>query len=276
MGDSQKTKEIEQAEAIVLDTRKELEALRDEVLKYRKVFDSARLIVGHELNRPLTSISGYVELLEEKFDQLSGEKEHRYFGKIRESISELEGLVDSFLQMLRFDINVPRMDDYDQVSLYEMVEKLRRKYGEFSVGVENCVDPGMVPVMVRKNCLEIVLDNLVSNALKHSGTRKPVKVIGFEQKDRRSVVEKQLLMIKVEDHGAGIPGEEIEDVFDPFFKGNRRENISGLGLGLTLVKNVMNIMLGDIHIKSEPGEGTIVTLTIPLPGDSFDEGARIG
>jgi len=272
----QENKTTEKTDGAILDARRELEVLRAEIEKNREIFDSARLIVGHELNRPLTSINGYVELLESHFENLSGEKEKRYFTRIHEAVAELEGLVESFIHMLRFDSPAETAADFDEVDLFEMVEKLKAKYEGFMGGIDNRIDRDLPPVLVRRSCLEIVIENLVSNALKHGRSEDPVRVTAEVKADRRAMTRRDMLMIRVEDKGRGIPAHEIEEIFDPFYRGNAGRDSQGLGLGLALVRNVMNIMMGNIHLESEPGIGTVATVCLPIPEDKPGPFERIG
>jgi two-component system sensor histidine kinase KdpD len=260
----------------VLDARTELEHLRSEIERSRGIFDSARLIVGHELNRPLTSINGYLELIEARFEKISSDKEKRYFSKIKEAVSEMEGLIESFVHMLRFDTPGELSDDFDEVRLYDLVEKFRVKNEGFMAGVENLVPKDMPTILVRRACLDIVLDNLISNALKHGGGSEPVRVSARIQLDRRGMSERQILMMEIVDNGRGMPAKEIEEIFDPFYRGNSHKDVQGLGLGLALVKNIMNIMMGNIHIKSSPEKGTIAVICVPVPEERPDPYERIG
>ncbi len=261
---------------IVLDARTELESLRSEIERNRGIFDSARLIVGHELNRPLTSINGYLELIEARFEKISGDKENRYFSKIKEAVSEMEGLIESFVHMLRFDTPGEFSDDFDEVELYGLVEKFRLKHEGFVMGVENLVPRDMPLILVRRACLDIVLDNLISNGLKHGGGSEPVKVSARIQLDRRGMSERKLLIMEIRDNGRGMPEKEIEEIFDPFYRGSSKKDVHGLGLGLALVKNIMNIMMGNIHIKSSPAEGTTAIICIPVPEEKPGPYERIG
>ncbi len=253
----------------VLEERSEMELLREELDRYRNVFESASMIVGHELTRPLTSISGYVELLEDKFEDLSGEDEKRYFLRLRESIVHLQELIDSFVQLLRFDRLGEQAGVFERVDMRDLVEKLRPREGEEKARLRNTIDPQMQPIRVRRKHLEVVLDNLISNALKHSGGRTPVTVDAEIIRERRGNIGESVLLVSVIDEGVGIPESEIEEIFNPFYRGDSERRVGGLGLGLALVKNIIDIMGGEIQVNSSSGEGTKVTISVPLSGESY-------
>ncbi|MBN2184788.1 MAG: HAMP domain-containing histidine kinase [Candidatus Krumholzibacteriota bacterium] len=258
------------------DFEKELEFLRSEIKRYESIFDSARMIVGHELNRPLTSISGYLQLLEAKYAKVSGEKELGYFSKAKKATEDLQDLIEAFVQMLRFDRSSEKGEDLEEIVLFDLVESLKMKYFNYPPGVVNSVDRDLPPLFVRARCLEIVLDNLISNGLKHGGNNGPVVVSAVVQLDRRGISRKRLLIITVRDHGSGISEEEIKEIFDPFYRGSSGKEVNGLGLGLSLVKNVINVMMGDIQIKSDPGSGVTATIAVPIQDENPDPYERIG
>jgi len=250
---------------IIMDAQEELAVLRREVARYRDLFDSARLIVGHEFTRPLTSLSGYLELVEERLGAAAGEKERAYFTKMRSSIVHLEELVESFVQMLRVEQGAGDLQTLEQVDIASLVECVRERFDESASLVSTHIERPIPPVLVQRRCLEVVLENLVSNAIKHGGG--PIRIAASLARERRGESKEALLVITVEDHGAGIPEDKLEAVFAPFFRIESGGRKTGLGLGLAVVKSIVTIMSGEIRLRSKPGEGTAVTVVIPVPND---------
>ncbi|MBN1164059.1 MAG: HAMP domain-containing histidine kinase [Candidatus Krumholzibacteriota bacterium] len=271
-----KTKQIDQYEKIILNTTREVESLRGELSRYKGIFDSARLVIGHEFVKPLTSINGYVELLESKLMGKAGNDESRYFAQIKQAVRQLEELVESFVQMLRFDSWTEQREGFEEIDLYELVGEISGAYGSFPGRVINRIDRSLPKICQKKKYLRIVLDNLISNAVKHGGGSRPAYVRASIKKDRRKISGERQLVVEVVDNGKGLPREELEEIFNPFYRGEGGDQISGLGLGLTLVKNIVSIMMGDIQIKSDPGKGTTATFRVPLPAEKKDPGERIG
>ena len=257
-----------QGAGAVLEDRSQLDLLQQELDRYRNVFESASMIVGHELIKPLTSISGYVELLEDRFSESSGDDEKRYFKKLKESIVQLQELVESFVQLLRFDRLGEQAGVFERVDMRDLVERLRPQDGRDRTRLKNKIDPQIQPIRVRRKHLEVVLDNLISNALKHSGDGTPVIVDAEIIRERRGNVGENVLLVSVVDEGVGIPEHEIEEIFNPFYRGDSERRAGGLGLGLALVKNIIEIMGGEIRVSSSPGKGTRVTVSLPLHGES--------
>ena len=251
-------------EKVLLEAQKELDTLRREVDRYKLVFDSARMLIGHEYIKPLTAISGYVELLETELGERKGEKETRYIEKVERAVVRLEELIDSTVQMLHMGPKVERIYSVEHVDVRELVERVRSRMGESAGRVRNLVPAEMDDLPLRRRGLEVVIENLVSNALKHSGDSSEVDVGASVIEDRRSASGGRLLLVKVEDRGEGIPEDELKKIFDPFYRRGKPASADGIGLGLALVKSVITIMNGDINIKSTVGEGTTVTFTIPV------------
>ena len=131
-------------------------------------------------------------------------------------------------------------------------------------------------VPLRRRGLEIVIENLVSNALKHGGASNGVDVSVSVIEERRRGSEGKLLLVSVEDKGEGIPEEELEKVFDRFYRGSSAMDREGFGLGLALVKSIITIMNGEINIDSEVGKGTRVTFTVPVLDGSREVPETIG
>lgn len=247
------------------ETGVEIEALRAELARYRSVFDSARMIIGHEIVRPLTAISGYIELLEGRCEKRADEQERRYFARIREAASQLREIVDSFVQLLMFETGDAQAGERELVDLRAVVEKLRPSFGAMRGRLRNAVGEDIAPVFLRRGLIEVILNNLISNALKYSSDPLPVTVRARLCPERRGAARRGLLQISVEDEGVGICEHEIESIFDPFYRAGDRHAAGGLGLGLSIVKNVVALLEGEIHVRSAPGEGTQITVSIPVP-----------
>jgi len=270
------TKDDIRIDKVILDARQELEELREEIGKYKVVFDSARLIVSHEFIKPIMAISGYLELLEDGFDGVASEKDQRYFGKIKESVGRLEKLVQSFVQMLRFDSRVGSISEIEKVNLHALVEKVRMRFGEEAKLVANAVSSEIGDVWIRRNSFEVVLENLIANAIEHGGDTSPVSVRVQMKKERRRGSNEKIIVVSVEDCGPGIPEDKIQDIFNPFYRIGEKRDGHGLGLGLALVKSIITIMKGEIYVKSTVGKGTTVTCTIPVPEEITVHPDRVG
>jgi signal transduction histidine kinase len=256
------TRDEVKRDRVIEEAREELAGLKRELSRYRSLFDAARLVVGHELARPLTAANGYLDLLEEQAGVSFGEKERAYAVKIREALGRLEELGESFVQMLRVETVADRQA-LERVDVAALVERLRERLGEDAANVAIEIERGMPALFVRRRYLEVILENLLSNAIKFGGGRGPVRVMATLAKERRGGSKEDLLVVTVEDHGPGIPQDKLEEIFAPFVRLDGSEP-EGLGLGLALVKSIIALMGGDVRVRSKPGEGTAITIVVPV------------
>ena len=261
--------ETQEHEAEILELRRTID-------RYRAVFESACLVVGHEFIRPLTSISGYLQLVEEIGGVDGDERAERYFSKIRAAIARMEELIESFVRMLRAESGDGSQPELDVVDLHALVDRVRGRIGSGAANVRNRVDPALPPLYVAREAIEVVIENLLSNALKYGGEDVPVTVAAEMRMERRGGIGGRVLIVRVIDGGPGIPPEDMREIFNPFYRGAARSGEEGLGLGLALVKNVVEMMGGAVNIDSEPGRGTTVSFDVPVPERSPSATDRIG
>jgi signal transduction histidine kinase len=113
-------------------------------------------------------------------------------------------------------------------------------------------------VNAERDSLAQVLTNLLDNALKYSGAEKQIAL--------RARVEPGVLAFRVEDNGIGIPDDQHQAIFDPFYQADQKLSRSreGCGLGLAIVRRIVAAHQGKIEVASEPGKGSVFTVRIPL------------
>jgi signal transduction histidine kinase len=120
------------------------------------------------------------------------------------------------------------------------------------------VDENLPKVRADREAISQALSNLLDNAVKYSGEARTVNV--------RAFVRDGWLSMAVEDFGVGIPAEEMDRVFDRFYRGGDAltRSVKGSGLGLTLVKQVVEAHGGEVQAKSAPGRGSTFTIRLPI------------
>jgi len=263
----------EMLDGIAAGAGADLSALRRELARYRGIFDSARLIVGHEFSKPLTAAVGYLDLLEERRGGSFDDRERAYVARIRSSLARLDELVESFVEILRAEHGAGDLKSFERFDVRAVAEAVRGRFGGAGARIAVNVPVGLPPVVARRRCIEVVLENLVSNAVKHGGDR-PVAVSAALRRDDRA--DGARLVLTGEDRGAGIPEDKLEDIFEPFYRIESGEKRDGLGLGLALVKNVVAVIGGEIRVRSTQGEGTTVTVAVPVMADGAFESDTVG
>lgn len=220
--------------------------------------------VSHELRTPLTSISGYAELL------LAGdtnEKHRRMIEVIDRNSRRLLTLVEDLLTLSRVDSGeLARMDeDVDLVDLIGSASAvLEPTLAAAGVQIQVLAPAGLPAVLGSRSQLERVLLNLMSNALKFSDAGGTITV--------RAELVADDVQFSVEDTGMGIPAEEHAKLFTRFFRTAeaRRRAIQGTGLGLAVVREIVERHHGVVGVRSALGEGTTMTVSLPAPRRSPD------
>jgi signal transduction histidine kinase len=214
--------------------------------------------VSHELRTPLTVIRTAAFNLKGSIARNPAQVE-RYGGLIQEESEKLTAIVE---QILRFSSTragriIGEKSVVEIPSLVDSVIHSRQHLLENSgFKVEKSIEPDIPPILADSNALHQAIQNLVDNAVKYG--RNLVR-ISAQKLDLDSV------RISVRDNGPGIPVEEQPYVFDPFFRGQRaiQDQIHGTGLGLHLVKEIVEAHGGTIHIQSDSLTGTEFSITLP-------------
>ena len=214
--------------------------------------------VSHELKTPITSIMGYADtLIETEHDK---EIETKFLGVISSEAKRMAKLVTDLLSLSRFDSNkiAVEKEEFDLGELAKKCqEKLQIEIDKKNLQVHCLVTANVPPVYAEKDGIERVIINILSNSIKYTNENGKINIyVGFVYNDA---------YIKFIDTGIGIPEDDLERIFDRFYrvdKARTRES-GGTGLGLSIAKEILERNNGTIDIKSKLGEGTEVVIRIP-------------
>lgn len=212
--------------------------------------------VTHELKTPLTTISGYAQLIEE--NGLSDEELfHGGMEHIRKESTRLYGMVVHLLEMQDRDAFL-ETEKFDLAELLRnvagMMQLKAKRYGSV-ITAEG--DAGSYPIMGHPDRIRQVLINLTDNAIKYGEPGEEIRLRIYRQ--ARSV------QIDVSNRGRGIDKEEMDNIFEPFYRADREQSaeLGSSGLGLAISKKIMEEHGGDIRVASRPGEETVFTVRFP-------------
>jgi two-component system phosphate regulon sensor histidine kinase PhoR len=216
--------------------------------------------VSHELRTPLTSIKGYASiLLTGKLGEPSPEIKDR-LDKINRHSDELVHLVNDLLDIARIESGriVMKKEPLDLKSVIEKVSdllsmQLKEKQIELSVGVPEDANA----ISADPNQIERVFINLISNAIKFTPQKGKITINACKAQN--------MVQVDITDTGCGIPQEAQEKIFEEFYRVDNpiNQEAKGTGLGLTLVKNIVEAHNGKIWVKSKLGAGSTFSFTIP-------------
>jgi signal transduction histidine kinase/ActR/RegA family two-component response regulator len=217
--------------------------------------------VSHELKTPLTSIKGYLQNL---LDGLTGpfnEKQQRYLSRMLENSNRLIRMIEDLLDRTRIQSGkldlVPGEIDLGHC-VADAVEQLRLLAHAKQQTLEVMAPAAPLIVWADHDRLIQIVMNLVQNAVKFTPEDGSILVTVRQE-------SQALAWVSVRDTGPGIPPEFLEQIFDPFFRVKQvRSGIKGLGLGLSIVRTLVELHGGTIAARSEPGQGAELFFTIPL------------
>jgi PAS domain S-box-containing protein len=257
--------ELRGARAEILARADELVTANQQLLEADRMKTDFIASVSHELRTPLTSIRGYVEMIEDDADGLSGELGHRFMSIIDRNSQHLLSLIEDLLLLSQMDAGKTREPDRG-VNLAEIIADAAAMLlpAVNRAGLDLSVDvPEHLPAVAgRREQLERVMVNLLSNAVKFSPNGGLVGIVA-EHEDGG-------VRIAVEDHGIGIAPEQQDKLFSRFFRSDaaRERGIAGTGLGLAVVKGIVEGHGGTIEVRSMPGHGTTFTIHLPASGSA--------
>lgn len=210
--------------------------------------------VSHEIKTPLAVIQNYAKAL--KDPSLDSETKEKYISNLVEACQKLNGLITNILKLNKLE-NQKLLPEIKEFNLSEL---LANQVLQFESLIEKkeidlvCEIEEDLFIKSEESYLEIIFNNLMSNAIKFSNPKGMIYV-GLKK-------EKQNYHITFKDSGCGMDKETGKHIFDKFYQGDTSRSKEGNGLGLALVKRVIDIIGGSIHVTSQIGEGTEFIITI--------------
>jgi signal transduction histidine kinase len=213
--------------------------------------------VSHELKTPLTLIRLYTETLLDG-DQFREEERKGFYQIILREGERLTHLIERALDFARVDRR-EKQYHLEEGSLVPFIAQTVQVYGEYlkrrGFTVETSLAASLPAVAFDPDAIAQAVVNLLDNAAKYSGESKFVGV--------RLLTEDSAVVFEVEDHGIGVPADEHEKIFQQFYRSRTRSGKGGYGLGLYLVKHIMDAHGGRVDVESEVGRGSRFRLVFP-------------
>jgi signal transduction histidine kinase len=220
--------------------------------------------VSHELRTPLSVIRSAGENIADGL--VTGEEQSRRYGSlIRDEGRRLTEMVEQILSFSGLEAGGSRYE-FQPVSIASVVERAAEaSRGELEAAgcrLETDLPDDLPAVQADATSLAHCVRNLISNAVKHGGAGRPVRVRASREASDSEV------RVEVEDQGPGIHPADLPYLFDAFYRGRRSvaEQVRGAGLGLTLVKRIVEAHGGSVEASSRPGQGARFTLRLPVKG----------
>jgi signal transduction histidine kinase len=217
-------------------------------------------IAAHELRTPVATIMGYAEILsdQEIIDTFTEQQKKDFLVTITENSERLDRIIDDILDANRIESG-QRIPLYKKpLSIKALLEKANNRLSlksNHNLILE--VSPEVPERMeFDEHRIDQVIDNLLGNAIKYSPKQSPITIVVEADSHRCSVT--------VTDQGIGMSNEQKDRVFDKFYRADTSDTaVAGLGLGMSIVKQIIVDHGGTISIESKLGEGTSVCFTLP-------------
>ena len=241
-------------------TKENLSKANEELQKLNRLKSLFLSIAAHDLRSPLTAMRGYTDLALQRLKEIGQHQLTEYLSIVLSLVDTLNRLISDFLDMDSIErgelrINPERCDL--KLIVEEVSNAMREVAGRKNVQIENRSLERIPNVFGDPARIRQIMFNLITNAIKYTNEGDRVII--------ETGVEKGKSMIRVTDHGAGIPQEEMGRLFDLYHRteGARQSKTQGLGLGLFIVKSLVDLHKGEILVSSELGKGTSFTIYLP-------------
>ena len=213
-------------------------------------------MASHEFRTPLSAVLSSASLLSKYTKEDEQEKRERHIVRIKEAVKHLNDILEDFLSLGRLDEGRIAADPTEFninntvteiLSDFKLLLKQDQYFNFYFKGADICY--------ADKKLLRNILINVISNAIKFSEEGSSIDINGS--------VDGNQAIISVVDHGIGISKADQKHLFSSFFRGSNAINIQGTGLGLHIVKRYTDLMNGTVHLQSELGKGTTITIIFP-------------
>jgi two-component system sensor histidine kinase ChiS len=239
----------------------ELQEALDKLTELNRLKNDFISNISHELRTPLSHMVGYIDLLKvEALGSLS-EDQRNALVVLEKSYRRLNSLIDNLLFMA-FDSAESLHLETGEVNLEQLLSEIVRQYETKAqtagIQLSSSLPPNLPPVQADDNKIEWVLGQLLDNAVKFNQAGGRVHL--------SATLDARRIQIAVADTGIGIPGDKIEEVFEPFHQldGSSTRRAGGAGIGLTLAKRIVEAHGSKLQIESHQGRGSRFSFSLPV------------
>ncbi|CAN5217665.1 hypothetical protein BH23BAC3_BH23BAC3_33480 [soil metagenome] len=265
---AERTKELKRAnEELIIHNRK-IEKREKELERANKELESFAYISSHDLQEPLRKIQTFADRIREKEKKNLSDRGLNYFERMEDTAKRMRILINDLLAFSRVN-NANK--DYDLVDLNKIIEEVKEEYKDLiekknaTIEVSDLCDAKVIVFQFRQ-----LMNNLISNALKFSKPDTPphIKIKnkvdkGINLNDKLLSLEDNYCHITIEDNGIGFEPCYSERIFEVFQQLHSKDLYEGTGIGLAIVKKIVDNHDGYITADSKPGKGTRIDIYIP-------------
>ncbi len=254
----EKNHEIEKAQNELKDINKALIQAIEKAENSAQAKSNFLANMSHEIRTPLNSVIGFSDLL---FAMTTDEKQKNYLRAIKSSGKSLLSLINDILDLSKIEkgnIDLKFKETDIRKIIIDVVNIFSPEASEKNLRLVTKIDDNLPPgIIFEETRLRQILFNLVGNAIKFTQKGEITISARFESEYTPGKIK---LIIGVEDTGPGIPIEEQESIFMPFYQAQTSEKANGTGLGLSISQRLTNAMSGEMKLKSVPGKGSLFSV----------------
>lgn len=214
---------------------------------------------AHELRGPITVIRGYLDVLQDELADVLQEDQKELFRRLVVSSNRLTGYVNNILNTSRFDRRHLNMHLAETTikTVYDTIRNdMNLRASSQNRLLTVTIPDGLPTIAADTGSLSEVFANLIDNAIKYSNEGGAINVTAVSKGDT--------IELSIEDHGIGMPGSVVSNLFQKFYRSHRsRETVAGTGIGLYISKAIVESHGGNISVRSEDGHGSTFTVSLP-------------
>jgi PAS domain S-box-containing protein len=254
-------KTVELVTAIDITDYKQAESELRQALEQAKQLSELRArfvsMVCHQFRTPLNVVSFSNSLLKQNVNRWSGERKIPLLERIQTAVEQISQLLDEILLLGKAEVATLKLEaePLDVVCFCEnLVDKIQLNNIKNVIKFNN--EERCFACRIDKTLLELILTNLLDNAIKYSAKNSTVVFNLYRQSDT--------VVFQIKDRGIGIPQIDVKRLFEPFYRGSNVASLPGTGLGLSIVKTLVDLHGGEIFVESEVDVGTTFTVILPL------------
>lgn len=245
---------------------KELTQVNEQLQELNKLKANFTAMLVHDLKSPLTVIKGSLNLL--KQDELldEGEKQSLVYASERNADSMLV-LINDMLEVVRseqynLELNLAPLDMNRFIK--ERIEETKLAASSKRIDVKSLFEHNWPTIYADEHQLSRAFSNILSNAIKFTTPEGLISIKASMLERTEAGFKKQILLVNITDTGPGIAPEDLPDIFNPYKRSKKNDLSVGVGLGLSIVRNIIDAHKGTISVRSELGVGTSFTITLPI------------
>lgn len=243
---------------------RDIEQMAFQLKRYQDTRKEFLSQISHDLRTPLTYVKGYASIMKDSGTQFNEEEWKKHAKIIHKQATRMELLVQDLFELAKLEEGSITLE-YETIHIYPWLKEIEESYvyklkeDEITLKVV-CNDEQLTGTFDKKR-MEQVIINLLENSIRYTERGGTIIVAAKQEKDR--------LYFEVTDSGKGIPKEDLPYVFERFYRvdKSRSSNGGGSGLGLSIVKQIVNLHHGQITVDSEEGKGTTFQIYLPKVGE---------